>query len=578
MEQMLRVSALSPRVYPAKPMQTVEEAVSLLEQHRDSDLILLPAMWLTPPSLDSLLQNRGIMEQARKALARLANRTADFAGSIVTSMQMMVGGKSKEQLILLSGGEVIEVQDAESGTPIYRCGTLTVGVVSGNSQKLSGFLSENPVDVVVNLRYQSVIAGTPARELALCRSLSELYHCGVVVLNGGYGDTSSPLFYRSFGGMFCVGESYAEELNGENMALVSDFDPDITAAMATAWDQELPHTAKTNTIRKISRSPYLPERDHNCYTYLAELFDMQVCSLATRVSNIHAKTMVLGVSGGLDSTLAILVAAETAKRLGYSSESVVGITMPGFGTSGRTYQNAVRLIKALGAEFHEVSIVPCVEQHLKDIGHDISNRNVTYENAQARERTQILMDIANDKGGLVVGTGDLSEEALGWCTFGGDHLANYNVNVCLTKSMIRAMVAQLSEGYPATVRDCLNDILDTPVSPELLPPDENGAISQKTEEILGPYELHDFFLYYLVKYGFSPKKIYDYSVAAFGEELDPEFIRSKLELFLRRFAMGQFKRSCTPDSAVLTELSLSGAVFSFPSDLDLSDLIGQINK
>ena len=284
--------------------------------------------------------------------------------------------------------------------------------------------------------------------------------------------------------------------------------------------------------------------------------------------------LVLGVSGGLDSTLALLVCHEALKQLDLPSKNLMAITMPGFGTSDRTYYNALSLISALGAQNRDISIKASVLQHFEDIGHDPSLRDVTYENAQARERTQILMDVANSCRGIVVGTGDMSEDALGWCTFGGDHLANYNVNVCLTKTMIRRMVTFLCSRFDDEVGSILRDIVDTPVSPELLPPDESGKIQQKTEDILGSYELHDFFLYYLLRCSFPPRKLYYYACVAFSGQFSASYILEKLKVFLNRFFAGQFKRSCTPDSADITEVCLSRC--PIPSDCSPQALLSDL--
>ena len=273
---------------------------------------------------------------------------------------------------------------------------------------------------------------------------------------------------------------------------------------------------------------------------------------------------------------ALLFCQQALKELDLPANNLIAITMPGFGTTDRTYYNALSLISALGADNRDISIKASVLQHFEDIGHDPSVRDVTYENAQARERTQILMDVANSCRGLVVGTGDMSEDALGWCTFGGDHLANYNVNVCLTKTMIRRMVTHLCSRFDEQIGSILHDIVDTPVSPELLPPDESGKIQQKTEDILGNYALHDFFLYYLLRYNFPPRKLYYYACLAFSGELSASYILEKLKLFLHRFFAGQFKRSCTPDSARITDVNLT--CWSIPSDASAQSLLCDLDE
>jgi NAD+ synthase (glutamine-hydrolysing) len=261
--------------------------------------------------------------------------------------------------------------------------------------------------------------------------------------------------------------------------------------------------------------------------------------------------------------------------LGLPRENILAVTMPGFGTSDTTHYNALSLMEGLGVTRRDISIRAAVRQHFEDIGHSGSpDATNTYENAQARERTQIMLDLANMAGALMVGTGDLSEEALGFSTFGGDQLASYNVNCCLTKTVIRELVGHIAAtGLIDGVSDVLRAILDTPISPELLPPGEDGEIKQKTEEILGPYILHDFFLYHFIKSRFTPSKIYTYACAAFSGEMEPDFIKDKLRLFFKKFCAGQFKRSCAPDAASITEVNLCGVNYYIPSDLDPTFLL-----
>jgi NAD+ synthase (glutamine-hydrolysing) len=285
-----------------------------------------------------------------------------------------------------------------------------------------------------------------------------------------------------------------------------------------------------------------------------EILNIQVAGLAKRLHHIGVKTAVIGISGGLDSTLALLVTVKAFDKLQLDRKGIVGITMPGFGTTDRTYNNAMALMKTLGVSIREISIAKSVTQHFEDIGHDIAVHDVTYENGQARERTQILMDVANQVNGLVVGTGDLSELALGWATYNGDHMSMYGVNAGVPKTLIRYLVSYVA-GEMAT--DILFDIIDTPISPELIPADENGQIKQKTEDLVGPYELHDFFIYYFLRYGFSPKKIFIMAQKAFAGEYDDDTIKKWLKTFCRRFFIQQFKRSCLPDGPKVGSVSLS---------------------
>ena len=309
--------------------------------------------------------------------------------------------------------------------------------------------------------------------------------------------------------------------------------------------------------RIIDPHPFVPtgaRLDERC----KEIFDIQTEGLAKRIQHTGAETVVVGISGGLDSTLALLVCVSAFDRLNMSRRGIVGITMPGFGTTDRTYTNAVNLMKLLGITIREISIKEACIQHFNDIGHDIEKHDTTYENGQARERTQILMDAANQMNGFVVGTGDLSELALGWATYNGDHMSMYGVNASIPKTLVRHLVNWVAERTKdESTKQTLLDIVDTPISPELIPADEEGNITQKTEDLVGPYELHDFFLYYMLRWGFRPSKIYLLARQAFGQQYNDATIRKWLKTFCRRFFSQQFKRSCLPDGPKVGSCSLS---------------------
>ena len=314
-------------------------------------------------------------------------------------------------------------------------------------------------------------------------------------------------------------------------------------------------------IREIDAHPFIPktaDMKQSC----EEIFSIQVMGLAKRIEHTHSKKVIVGISGGLDSTLALLVCVKTFDKLKMDRKGIVGVTMPGFGTTDRTYNNAINLMKSLGITLMEISIAKAVTQHFKDIGHDAAVHDVTYENSQARERTQILMDLSNQLGGLVVGTGDLSELALGWATYNGDHMSMYGVNASVPKTLIQYLVRYVAEVERKEKDDkktyeILMDVVDTPISPELIPADENGNIKQKTEDLVGPYELHDFFLYYFLRFGFRPQKIFLLAQQAFKGSYDDVTIKKWLTTFLRRFFAQQFKRSCLPDGPKVGSVSLS---------------------
>ncbi len=338
-------------------------------------------------------------------------------------------------------------------------------------------------------------------------------------------------------------------------------------------------TTSVRLTRHIDPHPFVPSdeaaRDIRC----SEIFAIQTAGLAKRLGHTGTQTAVVGISGGLDSTLALLVMAKTFDMLNIPRNKIIAITMPGFGTTDTTYQNALELIRTIGAELREIDIKQACMQHFTDIGHDPAIHDVTYENVQARERTQILMDIANKQGGLVIGTGDLSELALGWCTYNGDHMSMYSVNCSIPKTLVKYLVRWAADNVTErNAAEVLLRILDTPITPELLPPDENGGICQKTEDIVGPYELHDFFLYHTLRYGAPPLKVLFLAQQAFGGGYATDEIKSWLKVFYRRFFSQQFKRSCLPDGPKVGTISLSPrGDWRMPSDASAELWLGELD-
>ena len=308
---------------------------------------------------------------------------------------------------------------------------------------------------------------------------------------------------------------------------------------------------------KVPMHPFIPSDERARKARCEQIFAMQASALAKRLSVTGGK-LTVGISGGLDSTLALLAACRAVDMMGLPRQNILAVTLPCFGTTDRTHDNAWELMRALGVTAKEVNIREAVRIHLRDIGHDEADHSVTYENAQARERTQVLMDLANDFGGIVLGTGDLSEIALGWCTYNADHMSMYGVNCGIPKTLVRWIIQTTADmEIFADAREVLLDILDTPISPELLPPDEKGNILQQTEDLVGPYELHDFFLYYMLRYGFAPSKLFMMAKTAFQGKYDDSTIKHWLTTFVRRFFNQQFKRSCLPDGPKVGSVSLS---------------------
>ncbi|MDW8802031.1 NAD(+) synthase [Clostridium sp. A1-XYC3] len=317
-------------------------------------------------------------------------------------------------------------------------------------------------------------------------------------------------------------------------------------------------TKITSFDRYVDKHPFVPSDEAQREVRCREIFNIQTAALAKRITHTNLRKAVIGISGGLDSTLALLVIVKTFDMLNIPRENIVTVTMPGFGTTDRTYNNAVSLCKHLGTEFREINIVDACLQHFKDINHPVEKHDVTYENVQARERTQILMDIANKEAGLLIGTGDLSELALGWCTYNGDHMSMYSVNCSIPKTLVRYLVRYVAQKeVEKDISDILMDVLDTPVSPELLPKDKEGNIAQKTEDIVGPYELHDFFLYHFVRQSETPEKILFLAKEAFKNDYDEDTIKKWLDIFIKRFFTQQFKRSAIPDGPKVGTVSLS---------------------
>ncbi len=425
--------------------------------------------------------------------------------------------------------------------------------------------------VIANLSASNEVIGKDAYRRELVSGQSARLLCGYIYASAGSGESTQDLVFsghdiiaengvilaesRLYSTGLTVTETDVKKLAAErrrNTSFIGGIRPGIRRV---AFDMPLTETELTRTV---VRTPFVPqtsaEKDKRCEDILA----MQAHGLEKRVRHTNAKTLVIGISGGLDSTLALLVCVEAMKLLGRPASDILAVTMPCFGTTKRTRSNAERLCELLGTQLRVIDIAASVKQHFKDIGHDESNHNVVYENGQARERTKILMDLANAENGMVVGTGDLSELALGWATYNGDHISMYGVNASVPKTLVRHIVKY----YAGTVENqelsgVLMSIYDTPVSPELLPADENGNIAQITEDLVGPYELHDFFLYNGIRWGFPPKKVFRLALYAFGDSYDRETVLKWLRTFYRRFFSQQFKRSCLPDGVKVGSVTLS---------------------
>lgn len=440
----------------------------------------------------------------------------------------------------------------------------------------SNHLALAGADIIFNLSASDELVGKHNYLCALLAQQSARTITGYVYSSAGFGESSQDVVY---GGNALIFE------NGNLLKRGIRFSTEAQMQISQIDVERLRTERRTNTTyvnaqrrmineevifrnaHSISPKEFSLERDIDSHPFIpssnmvdkssSEILNIQIMGLAKRLVHTGSKTVVIGISGGLDSTLALLVCAKTFDKLNFDPSGIVGVTMPGFGTTDRTYMNALNLMKSLNVTIREVSIVESVTQHFADIGHDMNVHDTTYENSQARERTQILMDISNQVGGLVIGTGDLSELALGWCTYNGDHMSMYAVNCSIPKTLVACLVKHISSSMDKKTGDILNDILDTPISPELVPADENGNIKQRTEDLVGPYELHDFFLYYFMRHGFRPSKIFMLAQKAFNGKYNDDIIKQWLKTFCKRFFSQQFKRSCLPDGPKVGSISLS---------------------
>ena len=424
--------------------------------------------------------------------------------------------------------------------------------------------------VIVNCSASDETIGKATYRESLIEGQSARLIAGYIYSNAGEGESTTDLV---FGGHNLIAENgtiLAESKRFENGIIYSEID--VNRLMSERRKNTTFKTAKERTLTRVPfdieiteteltrvfpSRPFVPSENRERAKRCEEILTIQAMGLKKRLEHTHAKCAVVGISGGLDSTLALLVTAKAFDALGLDRKHIISVTMPCFGTTDRTYNNACKMSLSLGAELREVPIAAAVMQHFKDIGHDPEDHSVTYENSQARERTQVIMDIANANGGMVIGTGDMSELALGWATYNGDHMSMYGVNASVPKTLVRHLVQYYADTTDdKELQEVLYDVLDTPVSPELLPP-KDGKIAQKTEDLVGPYELHDFFLYYFLRFGYAPSKIYRIAKYSFAREYDDETIYKWLRTFCWRFFAQQFKRSCLPDGPKVGTVALS---------------------
>ena len=553
--------------------QAEAELFGLLERTQALNILTLIGM---PVRVENRLMNTAVAFQNGKILAVIPKTWLPNYGEFYEKRWFSSAQEVKATQVTLCGQEVpfgtnILLKNGEACIGIEICEDLWMPVPPSSFHALHG------ANLLFNLSASNELVSKNDYRKQLIAQQSTRCIAAYIYASCGFGESTTDVVFAGNADVVENGVFLAESerFSIENQLIVSDVDVERLNGdrmRHTGFTANfLPEVGNNYRIipfalieleeQKIGRSfaqhPFVPsgkELEERCH----ELFSIQVQGLATRLVHTGCKRVVIGISGGLDSTLALLVAVKTFDKLGIPRKNIEGITMPGFGTTDRTYQNAVSLIESLGVSFREISICKAVDQHFMDIGHDPLEHDVTYENSQARERTQILMDICNEIGGMVIGTGDLSELALGWATYNGDHMSMYGVNSGIPKTLVRFMVQWVAENQVDVVSArILADVVDTPVSPELLPATADGKISQRTEDLVGPYELHDFFLYYALRFGFQPRKILWMACRAFDGVYERDVILAWLKTFYKRFFAQQFKRSCLPDGPKVGSVSLS---------------------
>ena len=608
----IRAAALLPRVKVADPGYNKERICELIRQAAEQGvkIMVFPELCITGYTCGDLFYQELLLREAKKALFEIAEMTRDLDAVVFVGLPVEHQAKLYNVAAALCGGKIlglvpkthiptynefyerrhfakgmetpVEVRLDEThvvpmGTRLLFSCRQMPGLVMGAEICEDLWAPDPPsighamagATVIVNLSASDETTGKDVYRKNLVSGQSARLICGYIYCSAGDGESTQDVVYSGHNLIAENGTVLAESARFVNESIVTELDIqrlcEERRRMSTYGSTQIPYCrvefdlkeTQTELSRFVDPAPFVPgkkeDRDKRC----EEIFMIQAMGLKKRLEHTGSRTAVVGISGGLDSTLALLVTVKAFDLLGMDHKGIVAVTMPGFGTTDRTYENAVSLIRSLGADFREVGIAEAVRIHFRDIGQDENVHDVTYENGQARERTQILMDIANRLGGMVIGTGDMSELALGWATYNGDHMSMYGVNASVPKTLVRHLVRWYADTCEdAELERVLLDVLDTPVSPELLPP-EDGKISQKTEDIVGPYELHDFYLYYVLRFGCTPKKIYRLARYAFAGAYSDETIKKWLETFYRRFFSQQFKRSCLPDGPKVGTVAVS---------------------
>ncbi|MCK9159079.1 MAG: NAD(+) synthase [Bacteroidaceae bacterium] len=613
----VKVAAAIPQLKVADCKYNIQqiEKLVVLADSKKVQIIVFPEMSITAYTCGDLFAQQILLEEAEQGLIKLMNDTRQLDIIMIVGMPVVVRSALINAAVVLQKGKILGIVPKTylcnykefyeqrwftsalqiKETEVRLCGQIAplgtnllfsaTGCIFGIEIcedvwaviPPSSMLALEGAEIIFNLSASNECIGKHKYRCSLLQQQSSRCLSGYVYASSGFGESSTDLVFAGNGLIYENGKllASAERFSIRDQLIISEIDVEslrteriVNKTFATnksAMNTQTPiiiSAEPTNCkelilTRTYDPLPFVPqgkELDARC----AEIFDIQVAGLAKRIVHTNSKSVVVGISGGLDSTLALLVCVHTFDKLERARTDIIGVTMPGFGTTDRTYNNAISLMNSLGVTVREISIKEACIQHFKDINHDMNIHDVTYENSQARERTQVLMDIANQMNGMVIGTGDLSESALGWATYNGDHMSMYAVNVSIPKTLVQHLVHWVAvNNVDETSRNTLIDITNTPISPELIPADENGNIKQITEDLVGPYELHDFFLYYFIRYGFRPSKILMLAQNAFKEKYDTETIKKWLRTFIRRFFAQQFKRSCMPDGPKVGSISLS---------------------
>ena len=630
----IKVAACTPKIQVADCAYNTQRILEQLEEAygEKAGIIVFPELCITGYTCGDLFWQEQLLRDAKESMLEIAAHTSGHEGLVFVGLPWEMEGKLYNTAAVLSEGKVLGIVPKHY-LPNYNefyekrhfsAGNEQIVYTEAGGEKVpfgmnlifqadhptglavaaelcedlwapcppSVSHAKNGATLIVNLSASDETTGKHDYRKALVSGQSARLICGYIYASAGEGESSQDLVFSGHNIIAENGHILKESKRFACQVICSEIDVQRLCAdrrrMSTFHHRDtdsyvkVPFSLKeeeTSLTRSFDSAPFVPHSEEKRASRCEEILMIQALGLKKRIEHVHAKSLVVGISGGLDSTLALLVMTKACDLLGLPRKTMTAVTMPGVGTTDRTYHNACELTRKIGAELMEVDIRPAVMQHFADIGQDPSVHDVTYENSQARERTQILMDIANRTGGLVIGTGDMSELALGWATYNGDHMSMYGVNCSVPKTLVRHLVRYYADSCgDQDITNILLDVLDTPVSPELLPP-KDGVISQRTEDLVGPYELHDFFLYYMMRFGFTPSKIYRLAVCAFKGAYEEETILLWLKKFYWRFFSAQFKRSCVPDGPKVGSVALSPrGDLRMPSDASVKGWIADLEK